>query len=155
MAGQDFAQVCEPDFNPDLVTQDKKITDYLKALIPAVRDLYFHPPQKLIDHEKQGEFFVREKKTFYDTENIVEQQKEYVLDCPDCPGLYMVESSSTKTPFCLGIEAGRDCCLACRERARQELDTAQRGLRYAVIQFIDRHQDLARRIVGDAMDKEM
>ncbi|MGM0645924.1 MAG: histone deacetylase family protein [Thermodesulfobacteriota bacterium] len=155
MAGLDFSHVREPDFRPESVAQDKQITEYLKHLAPAVRELYFEPPEKLLDREKEGEFFVRDKEIFYDTDGIMEQQREFVLDCPDCPGLYKVETSSTKTPFCLGIESGRQCCDRCVKRGEEEFVRAQKSLRFAVIQYINRGEDVVQRVVGDAMDKEM
>lgn len=155
MAGLDFSHVREPDFTPESVAQDRQITEYLKHLAPAVRELYFEPPEKLLDREKEGDFFVRDKEIFYDTDGIMEQQREFVLDCPDCPGLYKVETSSTKAPFCLGIESGRQCCERCVTRGEEEFARAQKSLSFAVIQYSNRREDVIQRVVGDAMDKEM
>lgn len=104
MAGLEYSFVREPDYDPEAIRQEKRITEYIKKMSMAALDGYFNPPTAHMSREKQGEYFVRSKEIFYDTSFITERQREFLLDCDQCPGLLRMETSSSKTKNCLGLE---------------------------------------------------
>jgi acetoin utilization deacetylase AcuC-like enzyme len=140
MSGLDFSHVREPDYDPRSIGQQKKITEYIEKLCPAVRDLYFNPPEHLTQKDKQGEYFVREKNIFYDTANIVEQQTEYLRDCPHCRGLLYIQTSAAHARPCLGLEIPFMACEKCTGEGERLLHEAQKGKKFSKVQMINRKE---------------
>ncbi len=139
MAGLDYSYVREPDYNPEKIRQSDQITDYIKRLSDKMLELYHSPEQVYKSSEKQGDYFVRSKNIFYDTDYISENQREYLMDCAHCRGLLKIESSSTRNRDCLGIEIPLDACERCREQGYKEFEEAKNGQCFRNIQLNDRH----------------
>jgi len=94
-------------------------------------------------------YFVRSKEIFYDTEFITERQKEHLLDCDNCPGLLLIESSCSKRRNCLGIEVPRGACQRCQNAGQMYYDKAQQNESLMNMQFIDRPGGTVRRFRRD------
>ena len=90
-------------------------------------------------------YFIRSKDVFYDTDFITERQKEHLLDCDDCPGLLLIESSSTRRKNCLGIEIPRGACQRCRNAGETYFDKARHNASLTNMQLIDRPGGTVRR----------
>jgi hypothetical protein len=86
--------------------------------------------------EKQGEFFIRERKIYYDTDAILEKQREELKDCDQCRGLRLIKTSSSHLLPCLGVELPIDCCPAC-EREGYEFYHQSSKKDYLVVQLLD------------------
>ncbi|MCF8105532.1 MAG: histone deacetylase [Desulfohalobiaceae bacterium] len=138
LAGLDWSYCKEPDFDPRALKQEKRITDYVKKVSEAVLEQYHSPDSGAISREREGEFFVRSKEIFYDTSYITERQREYLLDCDHCSGLLLVESSSSRTRNCLGLEVPRNSCQKCADLGHKMFEQSQKEGRFSNIQFIDR-----------------
>lgn len=138
LAGLDFRYVKEPGFDPRSLKQEQRITDYVKKISDAVFKQYQSPDSSSISREQDGQFFVRSKEIFYDTSYITERQREYLLDCDHCPGLLVVESTSSRTRNCLGVEVPRKGCEKCQELGHKMFEQSQKEGRFTNIQFIDR-----------------
>lgn len=143
MTGLDFDYVREPDYRPERIKQDQKITDHIKELCQVVMEMYEHPPGIDVSKEKRDNYFFQSKSIFYDTDFISERQKEYVLDCDNCPGLLKIESSSSNNSGCLGIEIPRQACDKCREEGIRLFEQGQKEEKYRNIQFINRRDGQA------------
>ncbi|MFW6055217.1 MAG: histone deacetylase [Thermodesulfobacteriota bacterium] len=138
LAGLDWSYCKEPDFDPLALKQEKRITDYVKKVSEAVLEQHHSPDSGAISRERDGEFFVRSKEIFYDTSYITERQREYLLDCDHCPGLLVVESSSSRTRNCLGLEVPRNGCDKCADLGHKMFEQSQKEGKFQNIQFIDR-----------------
>lgn len=146
MAGLDYSFVVEPDYNPEALEQNQRITEYIKKVSEMMVDYYFHPrTDPGVSREKEGDFFVRSKEIFYDTAYITERQREFVLDCPHCPGLYKVETTSSKTRDCFGIEIPRTACEHCQSLGENEFAKAKEKGEFLFVQLIDRKHDRVER----------
>jgi len=97
LAGLDYSKVVEPHYHQEDFKQANDITKYIDKLINYWQNkLSESPPEK----EKlfSGKMLYNHSRNiYYDTDNIREQQQEYVYYCPDCPGIYQVISQSDKT----------------------------------------------------------
>ncbi|EPR44717.1 Histone deacetylase domain containing protein [Desulfovibrio sp. X2] len=136
MAGLDYSQVVEPDWDPERWRQSKKITQYIEALSAELPKLYFRPPP-----EKEtlvGGWHVRMKEIFYDTDGIHESQREMLLDCRKCRGTLKIETRSGRIPLSLGIEIPADACPTCRAEGYRAFEDAQLKGGYRYVQLINR-----------------
>ncbi|MFW6179567.1 MAG: histone deacetylase, partial [Desulfohalobiaceae bacterium] len=141
MAGLDYSYVREPDFDPQSLQQEPRIRDYINRLTQVTLEHYFHPPQAQASREKQNNYFIRSKEVFYDTAYITERQREMLLDCDNCPGLLRIETHSSQTRNCLGLEIPRQACDSCARQGYQEFEQEKQAGKFKNIQFIDRIQD--------------
>ena len=143
MAGLDYSGVREPGFDAVKHAQRSHIAEYLAKLCDTLPELYFNPPgpehsEGNIVQQSTGEWFVRHKNIYYDTDDITEAQTEELYLCGSCRGLMKVVSRTTKNPACLGVEIPIDACDACRSLGYSIYEEAlvKDGYRYA--QFINR-----------------
>ena len=133
MAGCDYSGVKEPDYNPDHLREQPDTLEYIKQLSDEVLDAYFHPPVPLA--KKEGLFFVRERKIYYDTEGILEKQREELKDCENCRGYRLIKTESDRILPCLGVEIPADACPLCEKEALAAF--AQKDDGYLIGQLID------------------
>ncbi len=144
MAGLDYSGVREPGFDAVRHAQRPQIAEYLAKLCDTLPELYFNPPGPehsaggSISKQDDGEWFVRHKNIYYDTDSITEAQTESLLLCGSCRGLLKVLSRSTKNPDCLGVEIPLGACPACRQRGLEIYDEAQSRGGYRYSQLINR-----------------
>ncbi|MFW6323526.1 MAG: histone deacetylase [Desulfovibrionales bacterium] len=142
MAGLDYSGIREPDFEPERIRQSPKITEYIPQLCEAVKNLYFHPPGARDDWTLAHGFWIRQKDTFYDTDNIFEHQIERVRDCDHCRGYMVFESSSQRSPLSLGVEVPLTACERCEEEAVGFFGRARKDTQYSVLQMVNRRHAL-------------
>ncbi|GAB6126840.1 histone deacetylase family protein [Humidesulfovibrio idahonensis] len=141
MAGLDYSGVREPGFDAVKHAQRPQIAEYLAKLCDALPELYFNPPsleQSVSGGKIEGEWFVRHKDIYYDTDGISEAQTEELLLCDSCRGLLKVVSRTTKNPACLGVEIPLNACPRCREKGLALYDEAQAKDGYRYSQLINR-----------------
>lgn len=140
MAGLDYSHVAEPDYSPDVVAQSPKVTEYIERLCEELLNLYHTPPPVPRQGEVSGEFFVRNKDIYYDTDNISESQVEAVVMCPDCSGTLKVETWSSVNPLSVGIQVPIDACDRCVAMGHRLLEEAHVKGNYRYIQYINRKE---------------
>ena len=58
-------------------------------------------------------------------------------DCPNCPGLLWLESSSNVQGLSLGLQIPRGACDKCVTQALEMEATAKKSDRYKTVQLID------------------
>ena len=148
MAGLDYSHVREPGFDPERVRQGNMITEYVKRLCEDVRKLAKNPPRQQRGGEMVGEWFVRRKTLYYDTDHITEYQTESLLVCPDCPGVLKIESESSRTPLCLGVQIPIRACPRCHAEGIRAYEQGQLKGKYRVIRLIDRKDRQYLRYMG-------
>jgi hypothetical protein len=145
MAGLDYSFVREPDYDPESLRQEQRINDYVKRVSEVVLKNYFNPPSSEVSQDKQDGYYVRSKEVFYDTSFITERQREFVLDCTNCRGLLVIETSSSKIRNCLAIEVPRGACQSCAREGERKFAEAKDSDRYSNVQYINRLEGTTQR----------
>ena len=140
MAGLDYSGVREPGFDAVRHGQRPQVAEYVDKLCDAIPDIYFNPPKPAPgkDERIEGDWFVRDKNIYYDTDAITEAQTESLFLCDSCRGVLKVVSRSTRNPDCLGVEIPLHACPACRERGLAIYDEGHARGGYRYCQLIDR-----------------
>jgi len=142
LAGLDYTGVREPAFDAVKHRQRPDLADYIDRLCDTIPNVYFHPPTEskdgFVTRQETGEWFVRHKNIYYDTDDITEAQTEELFLCGSCRGLLKVVSRTTKNPACLGIEVPIGACDACRSLGYSIYEEAQVKEGYRFAQFINR-----------------
>ena len=113
MAGMDYSRVVEPNYSPDKLRQPAEIDRWIKSL----QELALENWQKrglLRENALNGdEFSERTKRIYYDTDGISEKQNEILRVCPDCSGVFKIDSSSDMGNHILAIHIPRNACSIC------------------------------------------
>ncbi|HOQ10822.1 MAG: Histone deacetylase-like amidohydrolase [Spirochaetes bacterium ADurb.Bin218] len=137
MAGIDYSHVKEPDYDIRYHPQDEEITAYIKKLKKEVLNNYFSPMPDYM-RASPGEFTVRHKNIYYDTDGIHENQKEQIKTCKNCRGLLVIESSSSVNPPSAGIEIPVDGCSKCKKEGYALMEKMWKSREFVTIQMTDR-----------------
>lgn len=147
MAGVDYSHVMEPNYDHEAIRQEPDVDKYIEKLAPLVLDNYYNTSH---DKEimKSGEFYVREKRIFYDTDGIQEMQIESIKSCPKCQGLFHIETRSSVNPLSLGIEIPFLACKRCRDEGLAFYKEARKMGKYKTIQLINRFDKEYLRVRG-------
>lgn len=115
MAGCDYSAVREPDYLPGRYDESRNLMLAIDYLCELAKKTYFSPePQDCI--REQG-FFIRERRIYYDTDDVSEVQREELRDCSNCPGCRIIRSASSRSGPCLGVEIPENACLRCESEA--------------------------------------
>ncbi len=113
LAGIDYSRVLEPDYAPDKLRQSQDITDYIKKVSNEVMEYWRKAPaikEKLIN---QGGVKERDRTIFYDTDNILENQRERVMVCESCSGVWAIESWTDRGKRIFAVHIPRAACPSC------------------------------------------
>ncbi|HOP63163.1 MAG TPA: histone deacetylase [Spirochaetota bacterium] len=137
MAGLDYSHVKEPDYDTLYSPQDEEITDYIHQLKAPVLKNYFDPEPDT-ERAPEGQFTIRHKNIYYDTDGIQESRKEHIMTCKNCRGLFYVESSSSVTPACMGVEIPLGGCKRCAEEGYKIMEKAVKSKKFTTVQLTDR-----------------
>ncbi|MCK5836447.1 MAG: histone deacetylase [Desulfobacula sp.] len=141
MAGLDYSGVVEPDYNPEKLKQSVSITDKIKRTTDQI-NVYWNQKDQLQEETGQpGELIVRHREVFYDTDNILDRQKEKIWICRDCGGSFEIDSKASTGHHILGVHIPINACKKCRERGYEFYDRADKT-RYDKIYLQDRPKDL-------------
>jgi len=115
MAGVDYSQVREPNFNPESIRQSKDVT----RIIGKVGELVLAYWQRRSEIQEQvrakpgcGQ---RSRQLYYDTAGITEFQKETVRICDQCGGAWQIDSTSDRGRHLLAVHIPRNACADCRQ----------------------------------------
>jgi acetoin utilization deacetylase AcuC-like enzyme len=140
MAGMDFKRVKEPDYDPDNIRQKPQVTKYINELVTITLGNWqnrFHKKDKTLGSQ---EFEERSRNVFYDTDHIVEKQKETLRTCPDCSGTLQIDSSSDRGQHILAIHVPRKACNECKEHGYSVYEAADTN-RFDSVILQDRTED--------------
>ncbi len=137
MAGVDYSHVREPDYNSDAMKQNPVITQYIKK-VGQIGRASCRERRNFVMRGMPGNYMVRKKPIFYDTDGIRENQVESVMICNECAGILKIESLSSVNPLCLCIEVPLGACDRCRDEGYRILKEGKQKNIYAYIQLINR-----------------
>ncbi|MDH7478457.1 MAG: histone deacetylase [Syntrophomonadaceae bacterium] len=142
MAGLDYSWVKEPELyshrrssGDSVSSQVKKVVDDLQGLWASRKDL----GEKM--REKVGPMYYQEKRIYYDTDNISEEQQVWVKLCPRCPGYLKIKSRAFPGygghGQIFGVSISQYACDPCREEgagAYQEMKASPHQVDYVYLQ---------------------
>jgi hypothetical protein len=139
LAGLDYGKVTEPDYEPEKIRQTKEVSKKVAmACDDAVR--IWRGRERL--REKMaagGKFAERQRSIYYDTDDIMETQRENIRVCPDCSGVLAIDSSAGGGNRIYAVHVPRKACDACRELGHEWYRTA--GALYDWVYLQDRTCD--------------
>ena len=141
MAGLDYSGVVEPDFNPGRLKQSVSITDKIKKTTDIINTYWNQRDEMRQKEGTPGDFQVRHREIFYDTDNIFEQQKEKIRICQDCGGTFQIDSKATSGHNILGVNIPINACKSCVEQGYIFFDQADKD-KFNKIFLQDRTKDI-------------
>ncbi|MCK9274539.1 MAG: histone deacetylase [Syntrophales bacterium] len=141
MAGLDYSQVREPDYDPALIKQKPETTKYIEELASALMKKWESRNDEKNKLPRSGQFESRTKSIYYDTDNIHEEQTESVRLCNDCSGLVTVDSRATTGNRIFAVIVPGQSCPVCRKRGEEIFASKSKSL-YDYIYFQDRDCDV-------------
>ena len=115
MAGIDYSKVKEPDYNPEKVREKPQIGEYIDRLCIEILANWKEKDRLKARIQKDKDFVERKRDIFYDTDNIMEQQKEKIRVCPDCAGALRIDTTSDRWGRILAVHIPRKACETCRD----------------------------------------
>jgi uncharacterized protein YbaR (Trm112 family) len=124
LAGVDFSRVREPAYDPDRIRQPAMVTARITETCKEVLALWQQRDRLRDRAGEAGALVSRDRTLFYDTDNIIERQKETVRVCPDCGGAWKIDSSSDRRKRILAVHIPRHACPACRQTGYDWFDQA-------------------------------
>ena len=146
MAGLDYSRVIEPDID-QAPLQSPSTTAYIDGLVGKWRELWGNRVSIREDaKQKAGDRWRRQRNIYYDDSQITETQIETAHYCRSCQGYLAISTESSshgygeKTAFASVI--WRDTCLACRDKAKDELVRIKKEKRHQHYFLQDKRDDI-------------
>lgn len=140
MAGLDYSQVKEPDYNPKKLQQPKEITDYIKRISSLVYNKWENRDELAQKEFKGLTQLVEERQIYYDTDNILDRQKRSYNLCKKCQGLEVITSKSSNGYNVLALTIPRKACQSCIDEGYERYKNEAIG-RFSNIYLQDRVND--------------
>jgi len=140
MAGLDYSGVIEPDYNPERLKQSVSITDKIKKTTDQINSYWHQREQLRLQSGIPGDFQVRHREIFYDTDNLFEQQKEKVRICHDCGGCLEIDSKASPGHHILAVHIPINACQSCIEAGLKFYDKADKS-KFSHVYLQDRVND--------------
>ncbi|HHX78792.1 MAG TPA: histone deacetylase [Acholeplasmataceae bacterium] len=113
MAGLDYSNVKEPDFDRSKLVQSQKITDHIKKLSEIVYENWKNKEVLKKEKFKNLKAVERNRRIYYDTDGIMENQTQKYKICKKCSGVNTIHSNSDRGDNILAITIPRDSCIEC------------------------------------------
>lgn len=143
MAGMDYSQIREPDYDAEDQIQPARITAYLEKLKEVTLSQWAnrHALRNQVYAEKA--FHTRSSEIYYDTAGIRESQTETVRTCSDCGGAVTIESRADTGSHghVYAVQIPRYACEPCRTWAEAQFDEADTR-KYSQVLLQDKDNDL-------------
>jgi acetoin utilization deacetylase AcuC-like enzyme len=101
MAGQDYSHVREPDYDSEQLRTSEQELEVVRNIVNELQTVWEHPERVLrqLYPHLDGETYTREKRIYYDTDGILEEQVETVRLCEACPGWLRIDSRARSEQF--------------------------------------------------------
>ena len=131
MAGLDWSRVEEPGLLSAQLSTSPQAMSYIQKLGDEIHRRRRQPPPAPSDSTRENNWWIRERSIFYDTHtlegesethhhgSIHEEQREELFDCPDCPGLLIINTRSEVSPPSIHPVLPRRACPRCRALAEE------------------------------------
>jgi acetoin utilization deacetylase AcuC-like enzyme len=124
LAGLDFSKVREPDYNPARIRQSKDTSRYIEKVVEQTMEDWRN--RTAMEERSRGKkrLAERERSIFYDTDNILETQKEKLQVCQDCSGVLGIDSRTDRGYHIYAVHIPRKACKDCQETGYDWFDGA-------------------------------
>lgn len=140
LAEMDFSRVREPDYQPEKIRQSPETGREIERVVEEVLDCWRKGPETREKYLAGKPFVPRGRSIFYDTDNILETQKENLRVCGDCGGVLSIDSETDTGYHIFAVHIPRKACKACQEMGYQWYDSADAKI-YHQIFLQDRTHD--------------
>lgn len=140
LAGLDYGRIREPDYQPERIRQGPDTTRYIEKLVDEVLKVWKSGPEMRAKNREKTGFAERSRNIFYDTDQILESQREKIRLCPDCSGMVAIDSETDSGVRILAVHIPRKACAECRETGYKLYDSANTR-RYNNVFLQDRTSD--------------
>ncbi len=141
MSGIDYGAVLEPDYDPDRIRQKPSVTAFIRDLGARILDNW-QRRETLREIACKGKTVAhRERDIYYDTDGIMEHQKERLVVCPDCGGALRIDSTTGAGAHVLAVNIPLHACPACQEKGHEWYDDADTDV-YDRVYLQDRPNDI-------------
>jgi len=140
MAGMDFNNVREPDYDPDRIRQSSEVTRWIEQTGRKVLESWNQREalkSRLLDAKSTD---CRRRQIFYDTDSIMETQNETISVCRKCAGALKIDSSSDRGMHFLGVHIPRKACRKCLREGQDWFEKADMN-EFDLVLLQDRTQD--------------
>jgi len=141
MAGLDYSQVREPDYDAQQIRQSPEVTRLIENEVKNLMTLWKKKKNLKKQITGSAAYIRREKNIYYDTDDITERQIETVRVCNDCGGVVMIESAADTGKKIYAVILPNSCCPECRESGEAFFNRIN-GSQYNHIYFQDRQKDV-------------
>lgn len=144
MAGLDFSGIKEPDYREEISRQSPREMDYIKKVCDIVYDNWRQKDALRERYVKGRDIIRRQRRIYYDTDNIMEYQEETTWVCYHCSGLTCIQSyANGETVYAVTIPT--DACNRCYEKGVEEWERAQK--KYKMIYLQDKKNDVFKKVI--------
>ncbi|MDY0211726.1 MAG: histone deacetylase [Desulfuromonadaceae bacterium] len=140
MAGLDYSQVFEPDYDAEKLKQIPAITKHIEELAEAVYTRWQEKDALAKENFAHKRHVTRERQVYYDTAGILEHQVQTFTICEDCAGVNTIDSSSDRRDHVFAITLPRNSCQQCIEKGYAMYESKSRHT-YTNIYLQDRVTD--------------
>jgi acetoin utilization deacetylase AcuC-like enzyme len=125
MAGLDYSGIREPDYQPSKIRQSSDITRHIEKVVEEALKVWKQGPEIRAGNRKKDKLAERDRNIFYDTDQIMENQREVLRICPNCAGMLAIDSSTDGGRRIYAVHIPRKACRECRETGYKLYDSAE------------------------------
>jgi len=142
MAGLDYSNVREPNYEPSRYRQSEDISRYIAREAEEIYELWSRREALRDKVVGDAKYVERRKNIYYDTDGISEQQEVVVRVCNDCGGMVTIDSRSDRGNRIFAVLIPWKACRDCRREGENAYEKAGKkdGYRYVYLQ--DKEKDL-------------
>ena len=115
LAGIDYSQVKEPDYDPNRIRQTPAVSNAIEKIGETVLTIWQQREyirNQIVEKTDPGN---RNRNIYYDTDGIQESQHEQIQICSDCAGALRIDSTSSRGVHILAVHIPRKACNACKQ----------------------------------------
>ncbi len=151
LAGLDYSAVKEPDWSPRVTRQSERLTQHIEELVNTLRQMW--NTRKDVDLDRvfgTGPVYERNRRIYYDTGGISEQQFERIARCKACSGWRLIISGAVhqtrKVSRIAAVIIPWHACSKCRAAAEAEFEKISKepNLDYVYLQDTEEDRFLIR-----------
>jgi acetoin utilization deacetylase AcuC-like enzyme len=147
LAGLDYTNVREPDYWPERFKESPDRSLQVRKLVDQILHYWQLRDQMPPDSRSiRGQFYERNKRIFYDTDYIEEEQLERLKLCDHCPGYLAIDSranhgiAKSGKVKCLSVPF--KACAKCRSEAAEAYHQAKKMGSHQYVYLQDKSSDI-------------
>ncbi|NLI90507.1 MAG: histone deacetylase [Epulopiscium sp.] len=116
MAGIDYSNVAEPDLYTQNLKQSPEITSYIEEVSKVVYNKWKNRHKLRKDMYEGKNYLEKDAQIYYDTDGIMDRQKQGFHICDKCAGLNTIESKSSSGFYVFAISIPIGSCKKCLDK---------------------------------------